>query len=75
MFNIYIYLWFITTLKLTYCLLLNKTNIIAVFIIKSFLPALFEMLNLFWVQTLVEKPHFLICLRRLKVSFVTIYQK
>ncbi len=49
-FNTYIYLWLNATLKLTYCLVFNKIDIIAIFITKSFLPALFKMFTMFSVQ-------------------------
>jgi hypothetical protein len=49
-FNTYIYLWFIIALKLAYCLIFNKIDIIVISITKNFLPALFEMFNLFWFQ-------------------------
>jgi hypothetical protein len=57
MFNIYIYLWLIAALKLTYCLIFNKIDIIVIFITKSFILALFKMFNLFWFK--------LICLTNL----------
>lgn len=50
MFNTYIYLWLIATLKLTQCLIFNKINIIVISITESFLLALSEVFNLFWFQ-------------------------
>ncbi len=49
-YNIYTYLWLIATLKLAYCLIFNKINIIATFITKSFLFTLFKLFNLFCFQ-------------------------
>jgi hypothetical protein len=49
-FNTYIYLWLVATLKVAYYSTFKRSDIITISITKNFLPTLFELFNLFWVQ-------------------------